>query len=100
MAEDGPEKLIAQRQAHGETVLYSNLLTQLHMNLEAHPTLAGSAGGDLLERLFFDVRQVPISASKDKIALFGDDPRELWREFREGWGMPTRAAVSNSRGTP
>jgi hypothetical protein len=62
--------------------MYSNMLTRLHFNLEAHPTLKNNAEArSMLETLFFQVRQVPISASKGKMSL-GDDPLQLYTDFK------------------
>jgi hypothetical protein len=82
---------VIKRLAHGETGIYSNLLTRLHMNLEQHPTMRTSAHRDMLEQLFFQIRQVPISASKAKSSFEGD-PRDLWRQFQDALNDGNREA--------
>jgi hypothetical protein len=85
---------VTPRLAHAETGLYSNLLTRLHMNLEQHPTMRTSADRDFMEDLFFQIRQVPISASKNKQGFGEGDPRRLWEQFQSALGDGDRAAGS------
>jgi hypothetical protein len=81
---------VAQRLSLGSTGAYSNLLTQLYMNLEAHPTLAFK-GGDrqIAEKLLWLTRQVPISAGKGAMDL-GPDPMKLYNQVVAGMAATNR----------
>ena len=81
---------VAQRLALGSTGAYSNLLTQLYMNLEAHPTLAFKSGDkQIAEKLLWLTRQVPISAGKGAMDL-GPDPMQLYNQVLTGLSATDR----------
>ena len=78
---------VAQRLSLGSTGAYSNLLTQLYMNLEAHPTLAFKSGDrQIAEKLLWLTRQAPISAGKGAMDL-GPGPDEA---LQPGHHRPVR----------
>jgi hypothetical protein len=89
-SEGGRMGKVAQRLALGSTGAYSNLLTQLYMNLEAHPTLAFKSGDrQIAEKLLWLTRQVPISAGKGAMDL-GLDPMKLYGQVLTGLSATDR----------
>ena len=83
VAAAGRGKNVEQRLVHSATGAYSNLLTNLYMNMDVHPTLRWSKDRPLAEKMMWLTRQVPISAGKGKMFL-GDDPMQIYNEFFQG----------------
>jgi hypothetical protein len=74
---------VENRLVHSTTGAYSNLLTNLYMNMDVHPTLRWSSDRALAEKMMWLTRQVPISAGKGKMFL-GADPMQIYNEFFQG----------------
>ncbi len=70
--EDAVSKIMQNKLAGSYIGQFSNMLTTLQIGLESHPTLATDhVNRSILNELFFNMRQVPISAQKSKMVLEG-----------------------------
>jgi hypothetical protein len=76
MANTNPAEAMTNRLVGTKIPQYSNLLTNLNLVLENHPTLKNNeAASQTLREMFWQIRQVPISGSKSQMGFQGDPMR-------------------------
>ena len=78
---------VTNRMAGSTIGMYSNLLTRMDLNLQAHPTLSLNAEAmESLQLAFWQIRQTPISAQKT--GQMADNPLALYHKLNDALKSP------------